>query len=312
MRTALGNEPAAHFLLLRGAGLFSEAAEVFLKRLLPSGAPLAPWLAQGVEVLRRARYEDGELGRALLENCPRGARAEIVVFAAQNNLLAAFRRSLAEVDRASLRAADERLQSEGGPSLSAELERLGLYRQALRLFAERQSTRSPLEAMLAALRRAGEPKALDLSVEVALEYAAPEDAPALLSALASRVTEARLAASVPSLAQRLYAAFPAADGLAMIPAAFLDRRAARATGARLLREGLDRRPKEQRRAYLADCLQRLTLAETSERELAEVLLPAFEGSPDPRTSWLHEEAEAAGLVLLARLARASLRGPGAR
>jgi hypothetical protein len=166
--------------------------------------------------------------------------------------------------------------------------------------------------MLAALRRAGEPKALDLSVEVALEYAAPEDAEALLGALASRVAEARLAASVPALAQRLYAAFPGADALAVIPAAFLDRRAARATGARLLREGLDRRAKEQRRAYLADCLRRVTLAETSERELSEALLSAFEASPDPRVSWLIEEAESAGLPLVARLAKQAQRGPVGR
>lgn len=302
-RAALQSDPLWLFRLLRRGGLHAEAAELFVRQLLPQTSPLAPLLPEALESMRAARYEEGEVGRVLLEGCPKDARPEVIVFAAQRHLLGAFRRALGEVERASLRAAAARLAEAGGPSLSEELERLGLYRQALRLFAE-QGPRRPVESLLLAIRRAVDAKGLELTLEVALEYAAPHDASALLHALAARAREARLIGLLPGLEGRILRAFPEAEGLAVLPAAFLDQRPTRALGARLLAQALDRRPREQRRAVLLDCLRRVTLAETSERELAEALVAAFAGAPDARVSWLAEEAERAGLPLVARVVNA--------
>jgi hypothetical protein len=290
------------FMLLSEAGLYSAAAEVFSKKILPAASSILALLPAAIEAMQRSRIEDGEVGRRLLTQAQDEARKEILLFALQQNLMAAWRVSISEQPLPLLAAVERLADLQTKPGLFAEeLARIGLWRQVLRL--RMLSSKDPfLEAIEPAMLAAKTANALESIIDTALEKSSELTARRLLSSLVSRAQEAQLMPRFESLAERIYAKQPEARQYAIVPAALLERRSTRFWGARVLHNELNRLAASRRRELLSACLERLTIVDGSEGDLALALRSAFHDATDERMRWLSEEARRVGLVLVAQTA----------
>jgi GTPase-associated protein 1, N-terminal domain type 2 len=296
------------FSLLFQAGLHSAAAELFNKKILPHADTLLTLLPAALEAMQRSRLEDGEVGRRLLTQAQDDTRKEILLYALQNNLMTAWRVSISEQPIALLAAVEMLADLKTRPGLFAEeLARIGLWRQVLRL--RMLSSKDPfLEAIEPAMLAAKTANALESIIDTALERSSEMTARKLLLLLVGRAQEAQLMPRFESLAERVYAKQPEARRYAIVPAALLERRSTRFWGARVLHNELNRLPASYRRELLTACLERLTIVDGSESDLAMALRSAFHDATDERMRWLSEEARRVGLLVVAQTAANELAG----